>query len=189
MDTYKPEIVELLKRVEKKYAKGLNTTTDFEEFSLHLRTMNLGSVSASTMKRLCGYVNDVHTPRMFTLNVLSRYIGFLDFTSFCADLKTSPIYNSSFFSADQLLSIDLKPGDKVEIGWAPNRYILLAFKGNMLYEVLEVKQSKLEVGDSFEAVSFQKGQPLMLPYVLRAGQRTPPFIAGRNGGLTLINKL
>lgn len=189
METYKPEIVELLKRVEQKYSKGLNTTTDFEEFSLHLKALNIGDVSASTMKRLFGYVNDMHTPRMFTLNVLSHYIGFLDFAAFCADLKTSPIYNSSFFSADQILTKELKEGDKVEIGWAPNRYVLLLFKGNMLYEVIESKQSKLLTGDCFEVVSFQKGQPMMLPFVLRDNQRTPPFIAGRNGGLTILNVL
>lgn len=189
MKTYKPEIEELLKLVRRKYAKGLNTTTDFEEFTLHLKALNVGEVSTSTMKRLFGYVNDIHTPRMFTLNVLSKYIGFIDFMSFCSDLKTSPLYNSSFFSAEQILTKDLTPGDEIEIGWAPNRYILLSFKGDVYFEVIESKQSKLLVGDCFETISFQKGQPLLLPYILRDTQRTPPFIAGRNGGLTIINKL
>ena len=53
----------------------------------------------------------------------------------------------------------------------------------------EARQSKLLQGDRFEAVSFLMGQPLFLPYVLRNGERLSPFIAGRNGGLTLVNSV
>lgn len=37
MNTFKPEIQELLKAVEKKYSQNLRTTTDFDVFSLHLK--------------------------------------------------------------------------------------------------------------------------------------------------------
>ena len=58
MHIYKPEIVELLSIVEKKYKKNLQTTTDFEEFSYHLKTVLGEHISTSTLKRLWGYVND-----------------------------------------------------------------------------------------------------------------------------------
>ena len=80
-------------------------------------------------------------------------------------------------------------GSVVEIGWSPNRYLRLSYKGDAWFEVLEAKQSKLKEGDCFEATSFLMGQPLSLPYILRDGIRTLPFIAGRNGGLTLVNCL
>lgn len=34
---------------------------------------------------------------------------------------------------------------------------------------------------------FIKEQPLYLPFIERDGCRTAPFVAGRNGGLTIIN--
>ena len=37
MNIYKPEIAELLLQVEKTYQKPLQTSTDFDEFSLHLK--------------------------------------------------------------------------------------------------------------------------------------------------------
>lgn len=187
MNIYKPEIAELLLLVEKKYGKALRTTTDFDEFSFYLQKREFGLISTSTLKRLWGYVNDIHKPRVQTLDLLSRFIGFSFFSTFCEYLKSSSAYNSSFFSAHQVMAKELTPGTELEIGWSPNRYLRLLYKGNTLFEVEEAKQSKLQKGDCFETASFLKGQPLFLPYVLRNGERTSPFIAGRNGGLTLLN--
>lgn len=189
MNIYKPEIAELLRLVEAHYPKSLQTSTDFDEFSLCLRKTLQESVSTSTLKRLWGYVGDSHLPRLQTLDVLARYLGHADFKQFCLWLKTSTAYNSSFFSTHQVLVSDLQPGSQVEIGWSPNRYLRLNYRGQGLFEVEEARQSKLLAGDRFEAVSFLMGQPLFLPYVLRNGLRLSPFIAGRNGGLTLLNNV
>lgn len=189
MIIYKPEIAELLQLVEKNYPKSLQTSTDFDEFSLFLKREMKESVSTSTLKRLWGYVGDSHLPRMQTLDVLCRYIGHDSFKQFCTWLKTSTAYNSSFFSAHQISARDLEPGSELEIGWSPNRYLRLRYEGDDFFQVEEARQSKLLVGDRFEAVSFLMGHPLFLPYVLREGERLSPFIAGRNGGLTLLNNL
>lgn len=189
MNVYKPEIAELLSFVEKKYSRSLQTTTDFDEFSLHLKNQAGTIISTSTLKRLWGYVNDSHTPRIHTLDLLSRYVGYEHFYAFCLWLKSSTAYNSSFFTTKQVLAKELNPGSEVEIGWSPNRYLRLRYSGGALFEVVEAKHSKLQEGDCFEVASFLMGQSLSLPYVLRDGARTSPFIAGRNGGLTLLNCL
>lgn len=189
MNVYKPEIAELLLQVEKAYAKPLNSSTDFEELSIQLKYKLGMSLSSSTLKRLWGYVNDAHSPRPQTLDVLARYLGHADFKDFCMWLKHTTAYNSSFFSAKRILVEDLNPGMEVEIGWSPNRYLRLRYKGDGLFEVREAQESKLVRGDLFQAVSFLMGQPLFLPYVERGGKRLSPFIAGRNGGLTMLNSV
>lgn len=189
MNVYKPEIAELLLQVEKAYAKPLNSSTDFEELSIQLKYKLGMSLSSSTLKRLWGYVNDAHSPRPQTLDVLARYLGHAAFKDFCMWLKHTTAYNSSFFSAKRILVEDLNPGMEVEIGWSPNRYLRLRYKGDGLFEVREAKESKLVRGDLFQAVSFLMGQPLFLPYVERGGKRLSPFIAGRNGGLTMLNSV
>lgn len=189
MNVYRPEITELLHSVERKYGKVLNTTTDFEVFSLQFNKISKEALSTSTLKRLWGYVGDVHEPRVHTLDLLCQYLGYAHFEAFCAFLKTSSVYNSSFFTAQKLLSGDLNFGDEVEIGWMPNRYVRLLYKGSSQYEVVQSEQSKFEKGDCFEISMFLAEQPLVLPYILRNGERTSPFIAGRNGGLTMIRVL
>lgn len=182
-----PEIEELKLLVERRYGRVLGTTTDFEEFSLHVCRRAGMRLSASTLKRLWGYVGDTHKPRTCTLDVLARYVGHKDFAAFKSWLKTSVRYNSSFFDACQLTSSGLRPGAEVEIGWSPNRLLRLAYLGGGVYEVAASANSKLRQGDRFVAGCFIKQQPLYLPYVERDGGRTAPFVAGRNGGLTIIN--
>ena len=180
------EIEQLKLLVEEKYGKGLNTTTDFESFSVDLHYKAQLDLSASTLKRLWGYVSDSHKPRVGTLDVLARYLGHADYRAFVRWLKTSTRFNSSFIHADQLVSNALVVGDEVEIGWNPNRLIRLRYLGESLYEVVAADNSKLCVGDRFLTGCFLKGQPLFLPYLIRRGERTEPFVAGRNGGLSIL---
>ena len=154
MNTFKPEIQELLKAVEKKYSQNLRTTTDFDVFSLHLKLQLDVSISTSTLKRLWGYVKDKHKPRNQTLDSLAQYIGFFNFNEFCAYLKDNSLCNSSFFVTKQIQTRNLSAGEEIEIGWSPNRYLHLQYQGDSWFEVVEAQHSKLVQGDRFEAVSF-----------------------------------
>lgn len=182
-----PEIEELKNLVEQKYGKLLGTSNDFATFSQHLMVVKHLSVSPSTLKRLWGYVNDEHEPRHSTLDMLAQYLGYESFRAFTLWLKTSSKYNSSFFNASMLLSKDVGVSQIVEIGWRPNRIVRLRYLGDSLYEVLTSENSKFCPGDRFITGCFIKEQPLYLPFLERGGQRTPPFVAGRNGGLTVIH--
>lgn len=189
MNISRPEIIELLASAENKYGQRLNTANDFENFSHHLSTLHGLYLSVSTLKRLWGYVNYPHTPRIHTLDSLAQFIGYSHFNHFCESLKTTPAYNSSFISARQIISRELKPESKLEIGWNPNRYLRLIYRGDSRFEVEESQNSKIQKGDIFETSYFVIGQPLSLPYILRKGEHTLPFVAGRNGGLVLLNTL
>ena len=182
-----PEIEELKELIEEKYGKALHTTTDYEEFSIYLKQKMDKNLSASTLKRIYGYVKDDHKPRVCTLDVMAQYIGHKSYKDFTTWLKKSSKYNSSFFMADQLISNDLTEGAEVTIGWSPNRQLHLRYLGESAYEILTSENSKLKVGDKFVTGCFIKEQPLFLPYIERNGERTAPFVAGRNGGLTILN--
>ena len=181
-----PEIEELKSQLEQDFGKTLCTTTDFEVFSMHIQKKTKANVSPSTLKRMWGYVNDSHKPRMDTLDRLAMCLGHKNYASFVRWLKTSTRYNSSFFAAEQLTSNDIGTGSTVEIGWAPNRLVTLRYLGNSQYEVTGSANSKMRKGDRFTTGCFIKGQPLYLPYIERNEERTAPFVAGRNGGLTII---
>lgn len=181
-----PEIEELKNLIQQQYGRALNTSTDFEEFTLEFSKITGESISASTLKRMWGYVGDLHKTRVATLDALSHYLNFSNFYDFTHWLKKSTRYNSSFFDAKQLASSEISEGSIVEIGWAPNRKLHLRYLGDSIYEVIMSENSKLLVGDRFLTGCFIREQPLYLPYIERDGQRTAPFVAGRNGGLSIV---
>lgn len=189
MDTheYKTEIQELKLLVEERFGHRLCTTNDFESLSILLLTERKCSISASTLKRIWQYVNDEHAPRLSTLDILAQYVGHADFMAFCKWRKGASGQSSAFFSAERVAVSELPVEAEVEIGWAPDRLVRLCYKGEGMFEVIRVHESKLMVGDLFPASSFILGEPLSVPYIIRDGEKTSPFVAGKNGGLTVLS--
>lgn len=183
-----PELAYLLTEVENKYGRRIATTTDFESLSVVIEHQIGEMVSSSTLKRLWGYVSLNPTPRIATLDVLSRYLGYKDFKQFCEKLKESKSYDSNFFTAQCLIVADIPQGTHVTIGWLPDRLVTLNYMGEFSFEVVMSENSQLKVGDSFELTEIIAGYPLYISRVLRDGEYTPPFVAGRQGGINILKR-
>jgi len=181
-----PELKFLLRKVGEKYGRGINTSTDFEALSITIEREMGEYVSASTLKRLWGYVTLQPSPRIATLDVLSRYIGAASFADFCNSLKTDPSFESGFFTTRFVVAKELKEGDKVTIGWEPNRLVCLQYLGNSSFKVISSENAKLQEGDVFSASQFMLGYPLFVDRILRGGEYTSSYVAGKVEGLNRL---
>lgn len=181
-----PELKFLLSEVEKAYSRSVSTTTDFEALSVVIERDINERLSASTLKRLWGYVSNNSSPSLTTLNILSRFVGKRDFRTFCEDLKKMELFESSFFTSTFISASDLAPGDTVRIGWNPDRIVCLEYLGNFRFRVVQNYNSSLREGDEFECSSFFLGYPLYIPRILRNEEYTPSYIAGSANGLTTL---
>ncbi|MGM9734883.1 MAG: hypothetical protein ACI3ZL_00570 [Candidatus Cryptobacteroides sp.] len=184
-----PELTYLLSAVEKKYGRRIATSTDFESLSVVIEHEAGDHVSSSTLKRLWGYVSMKPTPRIATLDVLSRYVGVRDFHGFCEALRQSSIYDSTFFSSRCICASDLEAGEQILVGWAPDRIVRLRYLGESEFEVADSRNSQLRVGDRFGLANVLMGYPLYISRILRDGEWTPSYVAGRNGGITLLERV
>lgn len=183
-----PEIATLLREVERKYGRKVNTSTDFESLSVVIERDINEYISASTLKRLWGYVSLKPAPRVATLDVLSRFCGYGSFADFRDKLKTLPDIPSDFFSTTCISSADLKDGEMVLIGWAPNRLVKLQYLGDDSFMVVESQNAKLQAGDVFRASQFLLGYPLYIDHIDRADGPTPSYVAGKTGGLNRVER-
>lgn len=183
-----PELNFLLKEVERAYGRRVATTTDFESLSVVIEHEIGELLSASTLKRLWGYVGDRRTPRGDTLDILSRYCGKKDFKDFCAWLKEESGVDSEFISSRFIRSCNLAAGDNLALGWAPDRLVRVAYLGGERFRVTSSGKSKLKEGDEFEVDAFMLGFPLYISAVYRDGQVLPAYVAGRVHGLSVLEK-
>lgn len=182
-----PELSSLLAEVEKRYGRKVQTSKDFESLSVNIEYATRELISASTLKRLWGYVSLRTTPHLSTLNILSRYVGYPDFTTFRA--ASLGISNSStWIDTSFVRAADLASGEVLRIGWAPNRLVRIRHDEDDWFTVLESFNAKMKTGDRFEASCFFRGLPLMLSGILRDGVMTLAYIAGRQDGLNLLEK-
>ena len=181
-----PELSYLLEQVEKKYGRPIKTTTDFEALSVVIEHETGELLSASTMKRLWGYVSLNPDPRISTLDILCRYLGWNNFEAFREWLKKTPDFESAFFSTEIVNVSDLESGVHVLIGWNPNRLVDLQYIGDHRFRVASNENSQLQVGDEFELTSLMLGYPLFISRILRGGEYTPSYVAGKVDGLNLV---
>ena len=179
-----PELTYLLSDVEKKYGRTISTSTDFETLSVVIEHQIGELISASTLKRIWGYVSLTPTPRIATLSILSRYVGYGEFKAYCENLKESDIFSSTFFTSRYIAVSDLKKGAEVTIGWNPNRLVTLSYLGDCNFEVKDSVNSQLKPEDRFEITEIIIGYPLFISRILRNGEYTPSFVAGKQGGIT-----
>lgn len=178
-----PIVVELKKLVEFHFGRSIHTTNDFEALA-----ESIGGVGATTLKRLWGYINNPNKLRISTLDQLAVYAGFNHFQDFCSHIENPNTY-SDFFTTKKIDSKSLDIGDMMELGWSPSRYIVLKKIADNLFTVEDSINSKLDKGDVVEASCFMLGQPLYMPSVTRNGVLLNSFIAAKDHGVKIINKL
>lgn len=181
-----PELNYLLTEVEKKYGRPIKTTTDFEALSVVIEHDTGDLLSASTLKRLWGYVSLKPDPRISTLDILSRYLGWKNFEEFRMWLKTTPDFESAFFTAKIINVSDLAQGTRIIIGWNPNRVVELEYLGEHRFTVISNENSQLRKDDEFELTSLMLDYPLFISRIFRNGEYTPSYVAGKIEGLNLL---
>ena len=82
MQKNNPEISELKQQIEESLGCKMKTSTDFTFLSGAIWERIHENLSASTLKRLWGYVDGADTTRNSTLEILSKFLGFKDWDSF-----------------------------------------------------------------------------------------------------------
>lgn len=83
MNKTSSRILQLRDAIEKKTRRYPATPKDFDCLAADIYEQLHESVSASTLKRVWGYVDSDSTPRITTLNVLAKFIGYSNWHDFC----------------------------------------------------------------------------------------------------------
>ena len=88
-------IIKLREAVEAKIGNKPETNRDFENLSNTICDELHDRISPTTLKRIWGYLSEAVTPRHYTLNQLSRFVGYTDWDAFCATLKEHEVTKPS----------------------------------------------------------------------------------------------
>jgi hypothetical protein len=174
-------IIQLLKC---KSGNDLRIPSDCEFLSLDIESKTGVRIGATTLKRLLGFAVDERTPHATTLDAIARYLGYAHWDELT---KIEDDGNSNFDAADdEVRSSDLKPNTNVEISYLPDRVVTMQYLGHQHYRVVESQNSKLQVDDELEIMSFILHHPLLAINVWRNGESLGQFTAGRVSGLSSI---
>lgn len=174
-----PEIEQLLVEVEEKFGTKPHSPADFNELILAIQRETNGIISLSTLERLWGYVNNVDRPRISSLNVLARYVGYKDWHEYNNVLKEKQRSNSKHILEGAVLARDLGVGHLVGVRIGVRQYVF-RYLGKSRFVVVESKYSMLKPGDTFTTTFFLVGHPLYLDNWVHENE--PPQLYAAGGG-------
>jgi hypothetical protein len=181
--------IEKLKQMLKsQFGRDMETPADFSDLSDDIRDkLKCSTMSATTLKRLFGYIKYDKCVSLSSLSLLARYLGYSGWNAFCMNYKSE----SDFISSQVIYSKNLSKGDSVVFEWNPNRYCLAEFLGNDRFLVKDAQYCKLEIGDTFTTTQFILNNPLIITDLIQVrmpGEPPKKYVAGSKSGLTKLRK-
>lgn len=155
--------------------------------------LNEPSVTEKTLKRFFGYdkTRDDSSIRLYTLDVLSQYVGYADWNDFLENLPDGESVSSGVFSGFSLDADSITPGTRLQIEWNPGRRSVLKYCGERRFEIVETQNSKWQVGDTFSCKSFILDRPLYVDKLSDStgALKSEMYYVGEKGGLSSIKFL
>lgn len=174
-------MIERLKaEVEQVAERRMVTPRDFEWLGDRIVQVVGERLSATTLKRLWGYVNG-GTPRRFTLDILARFAGYADYAAFCSGCADD---SNILLDTHSVVAERLCVGEELVLRWVPDRKVTIRHMGGARFDVLSAENTKLAVGDSFVCHLFVDHQPLYITQLLHKGRHTG-YVAGKRNGITV----
>lgn len=169
--------------VERTLGKKLATPKDYDSLSEHIFSRLHIMISATTIKRLWGYLKENTSPRLATLDVLSKFVGYNDWNAFCQSLGCGETIQSDIILSRSLSVEQLKKGDKVLVTWLPDRKCVFEFSGENDFKVISAENSKIKAGSTFRCGFLIEGEPLFIDHLIQDGMPPTSYVAGKIDGI------
>lgn len=179
------EMMTLLRnRVEEVSKRAMSAPRDFEWLSNKLDEMGEG-VSVTTLKRCWGYVDVPMMPRLHTLDVLARYLGYQNFKHF---VDANGALNDDQVSGPVLGTIlnpaqDLKVNDRVMLTWQPGRVCVIRYMGDKHFVVERSEHTRLQPGNTFCCGVIIEGEHLYLTNLVMDDRKPTGYMCGKLTGV------
>lgn len=185
-----PQISSLRNAVEKRFGHPIESRTDFTLLAQEIERTTHEHIAENTLRRLWGKIEGYDTVFTRTLDVLCRYIGHEHWNSYCQSLKKSSPRESEIVSGGTTIKTeDLSVGDRIRIGWLPDRVCVVEYVGGRMFKAVDAKNSTLQVGDTFECNVMIKNYPLFVDNLVHGGEHCQRYSMGLNNGLTTLERL
>ena len=184
-----PQIAALRNRIEERFGKPLSVHADFLALVAVIEMEQRQHISESTLERVWGYsTRGYDTVSLRTLDLLSTYGAGCSWAKFCDSLEAE--CESALFNVESIATADLTIGDRLRIGWLPDRICEVRYLGNNRFIAEQCNNSKMHEGDTFSCLQFSLGKEAVLSDFCQSNSPLPQtYIIGKTHGLTILTHI
>lgn len=141
-------------------------------------------LAPNTLKRLVGVIDYPNAPRITTLDIIARYLGYPSWEHLQAVLNHGSSFFGNLYTFVEVSELD--PGTEIYFRWEPNREITLRHQKDGKCEVVEVANSKLSAGDILELTQLAEGFPFYVKDVIRGEEHLGAYNAASELGIHIL---
>ncbi len=185
MTATKEQIVALREGIEQAIGRKVQTPKDFDILSRRIYARVGELLSRNTLRRIWGKIDENVEPRLSTLSILARFIGYSDFNDFIDRSTMEMDGESSSPMMGRVLSVvdGLVRGDRIRLTWEPGRVCEVEYNGSQHFQVVYSENTRLQPGDTFLCSVIIDGQPLYLDQLQQGNNIPTAYVCGKNGGV------
>ena len=158
--------------------------SDFDILEMQIFNRLHSHISATTLKRVWGYVTTDSIPRSRTLDMLARFIGYTDFQHFC-ETRHDEDADASAPALTRHIDVekDLSADDIITLFWNPGRVCTVRYLGSRRFIVTASENTRLVKGATFQCSLIIEGEPLFINNLLLNDQQPIAYVCGKKGGI------
>lgn len=171
--------------IEKAIGRELCTPKDFDLLRMCIYERLHTMISATTLKRIWGYLNEEVQTRKGSMNILAQFIGYRDFDDYVAHANAlnNEVQSSPVMSRKLNVPEELKPGDCLRILWLPDRQCEVVYLGNLMFRVLSSCNTRLLPNNTFQCGLLIEGEPLYLDQLIQDCRPPVTYVCGKRSGV------
>lgn len=178
----------LREMIERMVGRKMLVPRDFVWLSEKVLERTQQRVSASTLRRFWGYVNEGVTASKFTKNVLAIFLGYADFEDFVL-LQGAGEQQSQMVMGREISCDDLYEGQLLKLSWLPDRTCIIRYQGNGRFRVLASENTRLSKDDTFECHHFINHEPAYLHGWKHGDRESVTYAIGKKNGIIVEHYL
>jgi hypothetical protein len=119
-------------KVEERFGKPIRYAKDCEILSTSIHAFTGEKISCSTVKRLFGIIESVNEPRLYTLDIVAQYLGYLNYDQLLQQFN--PNKSDISQAIETIASKDLNIGDTIRLKYAPNRFLAANYVEDSIFK-------------------------------------------------------
>jgi hypothetical protein len=174
-------------KIEQKFNSPVRYSKDCENLANAISNETRSKISGSTIKRIFGIIPTNHTPSLYTLDVISKYLGYPNFDELINEFR-APIKSNNLLLKELIVS-DVNFEERLEVHYDKNHFIAFKRKDTCNFETLESNDKRLAVGDTFTFKQINLNYPLFIENLIRGEQAKGDAILGKIYGVRTIEKI
>ena len=178
----------LREMIERMVGRKMLVPRDFVWLSEKVLERTQQRVSASTLRRFWGYVNEGGTASKFTKNVLAIFLGYADFEEFVL-LQGAGEQQSQMVMGREISCDDLYEGQLLKLSWLPDRTCIIRYQGNGSFKVVSSENTRLAKDDTFECRHFINHEPAYLHAWKHGDDEPVTYAIGKKNGIIVEHYL